>query len=177
MVLILADEAIVSGDSIQISIIITLECLLLNLCNNHHVMVNNTTLARMIQHICSTPTYTILVFPPNHLVHNPRIGLNDLDDFGGDVFVDVVRDGRAVVAGGVHRHGGVHGLQQAAGVDACDEEARLVERLGALGRCANAYRRERMADRGEEGGFLREGSRVGDHCEGVHLQAVVVVEA
>lgn len=93
----------------------------------------------------------ILVLPPNHLVHNPRIGLDDLDDFGGDVFVDVVRDGRAVVAGGVHRHGGVHGLQQAAGVDAGDEKARLVERLGALGRRADAYRRERMAYRGEEG--------------------------
>ena len=119
----------------------------------------------------------MLILPPNHLVHNPRIGLDDLDDFGGDVFVDVVRDGRAVVAGSVHRHGGVHGLQQAAGVDAGNEEARLVERLGALGRRADAYRRERMADRGKKGRFLREGSGVGDHCEGVHLQAVVVVEA
>lgn len=96
-------------------------------------------------------TSILFCLPPNHLVHNPRIGLDDLDDFGGDVFIDVVRDGRAVVAGGVHRHGGVHGLQQAAGVDAGDEEARLVERLGALGRRADAYRRERMADRGEEG--------------------------
>ena len=82
-----------------------------------------------------------------------------------------------MVAGGVHRHGGVHGLQQAAGVDAGDEEARLVERLGALGRRADAYRRERMAYRGEEGRLLREGSGVGDYRECVHLQAVVVVEA
>ena len=160
MVLILADEAIVSGDSIQISIIITLECLLLNLCNNHHVMVNNTTLARMIQHICSTPTYTILVFPPNHLVHNPRIGLNDLDDFGGDVFVDVVGDRDAMVACCVHGDGGVNSLKQGARVDAGNKETGFVQGLGTLCRCADANSRERMSHRGEERRLLGKSTRI-----------------
>ena len=69
------------------------------------------------------------------------------------------------------------GLQQAALADAGEREAGLVQRLGALGRGADAHRRERAADAREEAGLLGQGAGVGDHREGVHLQAVVVVEA
>ena len=69
------------------------------------------------------------------------------------------------------------GLQQAALADAGQREARLVQRLGALGGGADAHRRERAADAREEAGLLGKGAGVGDHGEGVHLQAVVVVEA
>ena len=68
-------------------------------------------------------------------------------------------------------------LQQAALADAGEREAGLVKRLGALGGGADANRRERAADRREEAGLLGQGARVGDDREGVHLQAVVVVEA
>ena len=68
-------------------------------------------------------------------------------------------------------------LQQAALADAGEREARLVQRLGALGGGADAHRRERVPDAREEAGLLGQGSGVGDHGEGVHLQAVVVVEA
>lgn len=34
-----------------------------------------------------------------------------------------------------------------------------------------------MADAGEEGGFLGKGSTVADDGKGVHLEAVVIVEA
>ena len=56
-------------------------------------------------------------------------------------------------------------------------EAGLVQGLGALGGGADAHRRERSADAREEAGLLGQGAGVGDHREGVHLQAVVVVEA
>ena len=69
------------------------------------------------------------------------------------------------------------GLQQAALADAGQREARLVQRLGALGGGADAHRRERMPDAREEAGLLGQGAGVGHHREGVHLQAVVVVEA
>ena len=69
------------------------------------------------------------------------------------------------------------GLQQALLGDAGECEARLVQRLGALGRGADAHGRERAADRGEEARLLGQGTGVGHHGEGVHLQAVVVVEA
>ena len=68
-------------------------------------------------------------------------------------------------------------LQQALLRDAGQREARLVQRLGALGGGADAHRRERAADRREEAGLLGQGAGVGHHREGVHLQAVVVVEA
>ena len=69
------------------------------------------------------------------------------------------------------------GLKQAPLGDAGECEARLVQGLGALGGGADAHRRERAADAREEAGLLGQGAGVGDHREGVHLQAVVVVEA
>ena len=69
------------------------------------------------------------------------------------------------------------GLQQTLLGDAGEREARLVQGLRALGGGADAHRRERVPDRGEEARLLGQGAGVGDHGEGVHLQAVVVVEA
>ena len=69
------------------------------------------------------------------------------------------------------------GLQQAPLGDAGERETGLVQGFGTLGRRADADRRERAADRREETGLLGQGAGVGDHGEGVHLQAVVVVEA
>ena len=69
------------------------------------------------------------------------------------------------------------GLQQPPLGDAGQREAGLVQRLGALGRGADAHRRERAADAREEAGLLGQGAGVGHDREGVHLQAVVVVEA
>lgn len=82
-----------------------------------------------------------------------------------------------MVACGVHRHGCVDGLQQAILVDAGEDEAGLVEAFGALGAGADAHGREGVADRGEEAALLGQGAAVGDDGGGVHLQAVVVVEA
>ena len=69
------------------------------------------------------------------------------------------------------------GLEQAALADAGQREAGLVQGFWALGGGADAHRRERAADTGEEAGLLGQGAGVGDHREGVHLQAVVVVKA
>ena len=68
------------------------------------------------------------------------------------------------------------GLEQPLLGDAGQREAGLVQGLGALGGGADAHRRERAADAREEAGLLGQGAGVGDHGEGVHLQAVVVVE-
>ena len=69
------------------------------------------------------------------------------------------------------------GLEQAALADACQRETGLVQRLGALGGGADAHRRERVPDAREEAGLLGQGAGVRHHREGIHLQAVVVVEA
>lgn len=69
------------------------------------------------------------------------------------------------------------GLEQAPLGDAGEREAGLVQRLGALGGGADAHRRERVPDAREEAGLLGQRAGVGHHREGVHLQAVVVMEA
>ena len=62
-------------------------------------------------------------------------------------------------------------------IDACQDETALVQSLRALCGGANAHRRERVPHAGEEAALLGQSAAVTDHGEGVHLQAVVVVEA
>lgn len=52
----------------------------------------------------------------------------------------------------------------------------LVDGFGTLGRGADADGGEGVADAGEERGFFGKGSTIADDGEGVHLEAVVVVE-
>lgn len=119
-----------------------------------------------------------LSLPPHHLVHDAGVALDDLDHLGGHGLVGVVGNGglgqRPL---GVELDGGVDRLQQALLRDTGQREAGLVQGLGALGGGADAHRRERAADAREEAGLLGQGTGVGDNGEGVHLQAVVVMEA
>ena len=125
----------------------------------------------------SRPGTEELELAPDHFVHHADVGLDDADDFGGYVFVYVVGDRDAGEAVADEGDGNVYALQEALGVDAGQDEATFIERFGALGRCADAHGREGMALAGEEAGFLGQGTAVGDYAEGIHLQAVVVVEA
>ena len=77
----------------------------------------------------------------------------------------------------VHGDGGVDGLEEALFVDSGEDEPGVVEAFGALGGGADADGGEGMAHGGEEARLFGEGAGVGNHCGGVHLQAVVVVEA
>ena len=118
------------------------------------------------------------ILPPHHLIHDAGVALDDLDHLGGHGLVGVVGNGRLGQRPlRVELDGGVDGLQQPLLGDAGQREAGLVQRLGALGGGADAHRRERMPDTREEAGLLGQRAGVGDHGEGVHLQAVVVVEA
>ena len=62
-------------------------------------------------------------------------------------------------------------------INACQDKAAFVQRLGALRGGADTHRRERVPHAGEEAALLGQSAAVADHSEGVHLQAVVVVEA
>lgn len=74
-------------------------------------------------------------------------------------------------------NGSVDGLEQGLLVDTSNDEVALVDGFGTLGRGADADSGEGMADAGEERGFLGKGSAITDDGKGVHLKAVVVVEA
>ena len=121
---------------------------------------------------------SLQTLPPHHLVHDAGVALDDLDHLGGNGLVGVVGNGRLGQRPlRVELDGSVDRLEQSPLRDAGQREAGLVKRLGALGGGSDAYRRERAADAREEAGLLGQGARVGHHGEGVHLQAVVVVEA
>lgn len=94
--------------------------------------------------------YFYLFFPPHHFVDDGDIGLDDFDDDVGDVFAGVNVDRSAVVVVVVHGDGGVDSLQKRLFINAGEDEAGVIERLGSLRGGTDADGRERMADRGEE---------------------------
>ena len=102
------------------------------------------------QNLKETSDFEASGLPPDHLVDHADVALDDADDLGGDVLVNVVGDGDAgeTVADQRNRH--VNTLQEPLGVDAAEHEATLVEGLGALGGGADADGREGMADGSEE---------------------------
>lgn len=115
-------------------------------------------------------------FSPHHLVYDADIGLYDPDDLAGDV-IGVVGHWNAAVSVCGHPDGELHGLQQPFGINAAEDEAALVEGLGPLGAGPDADGGDGPADGGVERALLGERAAVADRAEGVHLEAVVVVEA
>ena len=120
-----------------------------------------------------------LLFSPNHFIDDADIGLDDLDDLVGDVFVGVVRDGdgATVLLLAYHLDGCIDRLKESFLIDTGEDEACFVERFGAFGGGADADSGEGVSDGGEERGFLGKRAGVGHDACGIHLQAVVIVEA
>ena len=116
-------------------------------------------------------------FSPNHFVYDTYITLDDLDNLGADILIGVVGYGSAVVAIADEFDCRINRLKEALGVDAREDESCFVERLRTFGAGADADSREGVAYRGEEAAFFGERAGIGHHTEGVHLEAVVVVEA
>ena len=117
-----------------------------------------------------------LTFPPHHFIDYSDVALDNLDDLVADI-VGVVGHGDAVVAIAGHADGEVHALQESLLVNAAEDEACLVKGFGTLRTGADAHGGDGFADRSVETAFFRQGTAVAHHAEGVHLQAVLVVEA
>ena len=118
----------------------------------------------------------VLLLPPNHLIHNTHIALDNLHHLGAYIFIYVIGDGDAILTVFAEFYGGIYSLEEALGVDAGNNEVTLVYGFRTLGRGADADGREGMADAGEKTAFFRQGAAVADYGEGVHLEAVVVVK-
>ena len=73
-------------------------------------------------------------------------------------------------------HRGIYCLKETLLVDAGNDEVAFVDGFGAFGTGADADGWEGMADAGEEAAFFGEGAAITDYGEGIHLEAVVVVE-
>ena len=70
----------------------------------------------------------------------------------------------------------MNSLQKALFVNTRQHEAGLIQSLRPLGGGADTHRREGLTDAGEEATFLRQRAAVRYHSEGIHLQAVIVME-
>jgi len=117
-----------------------------------------------------------LELSPNHLVDDTNIGLDDLDYLGADI-IHVGGNGDAMVAILGHLYGEVNTLEEALLIDTGEDEAGFVKGFRTLGGGSDAYGRDGFSYAGIETAFLREGAGVGDHTEGVHLKAIVVMES
>ena len=118
-----------------------------------------------------------LLFSPDHLIHHTCVALDNLHNLSRYVLIYIIRHRQSVIAIKVHLHRCVYSLQQAFFVNACEHEAAFVQRFRALRRGADAHRRECMADACEEVAFLRQCTGIRYYSKGVHLQAVVIMEA
>lgn len=116
-------------------------------------------------------------FSPNHFIDYTHIALYDLHDLGADILVHIVGNGDAMLAVTAELDGSINGLEQGLLVDTSNDEVTLVDGLGSLSRGTDTDGGEGVADTGEERGFLGKCSAITDDGKGVHLKAVVVVEA
>lgn len=117
------------------------------------------------------------LLPPHKTIHDAGIALDDPRDLYGHIFGGIVRHGGAEFAVLLHLHRQINGLQKLRCVDTGQNKAALVQRLRALGGGADAHRREGLANRQIKARLLRQRAAVGHDAEGVHLQAVIIVEA
>ena len=129
---------------------------------------------KMYVNICK-PHLSVL--PPNHFIHDARVALNDSGDLHGHIFSGIIRHRRTEAFRPLHPDSHLHRLKEGLCVDSGEYKAARVQCLGALSGGADADCREWLTDRQEETALLRQRSAVGDHRKGVHLQAVVIVEA
>ena len=102
----------------------------------------------------------MLELPPDHLIDDADVGLDDANHLRGNVFVHIVRHRDAGEAVADEGNGDIYALQQALGVDARKDKAALVESFRPLGTGADADGREGMADGGEEAALLRQSARI-----------------
>ena len=116
-------------------------------------------------------------FPPHHLIHDTHITLDNLHYLGAYVLVHIVWHRDSMLSVLAELYGSIYCLKEALLIDAGNDEITLVNSLGTLGRGADADGREGMAYTGEETALLRECAAVAHYGKGIHLKAVVVVEA
>ena len=78
-------------------------------------------------------TFFRLCFSPDHFIYNARVGLNYFDHLCRYVFLGIVGDRYSEIAVFIHIHRRIDRLQKALFVNASENKACLVERLGAFG--------------------------------------------
>ena len=117
------------------------------------------------------------VFSPHHLIDHVDISLNDANHLHGHGLVHIIRAGLAQNTLLLHLDCHIGGVEQFPGGNASQDEVAGFQCLGALGGGADAHGGNGMTNGQIEAALLGQGAGVGDDCQSVHLQLVVVVEA
>ena len=74
----------------------------------------------------------INLFPPDHLVDNTHIALDNLHHFGRDILIHIVGDRDAVMTVFAEFHRSIYCLKETIGVDAGNDEISFVNRFGTF---------------------------------------------
>ena len=119
----------------------------------------------------------IILFSPHHFVDDAYVALNDFHYLGADILIHIIGHRDAMLTVFAEFYGGIYSLEEALGVDTGNDEVTLVNGFRTLGRGADADGREGMAYTGKETALFGKGTAVADYGKGIHLKAVVVVEA
>lgn len=94
----------------------------------------------------NTKSLNSLKLPPNHLVHNTHIALNNLHYLGRYILVHIVRHRNAMVSVTAEFNSSIYGLKQRVFVDAGDNEVGFVDSFGTFGAGADADGGEGVTD-------------------------------
>ena len=94
----------------------------------------------------NTKSLNSLKLPPNHLVHNTHVALNNLHDLGRYILVHIIRYRKTMVPVLAEFNGGIYGLKQGVFVDAGDDEVGFVDGFGTFGAGADADGGEGVTD-------------------------------
>ena len=122
-------------------------------------------------------TFFLVFFAPDHFIDYTNIALDDADYLGTYILVNVIGNWYSVIAILNQLYSNIYALEQALGINTAQHKAAFVEGLRPLGAGADAHSRERMTNRGEEAAFFGQCAAIAHHCKGIHLEAVVIMEA
>lgn len=118
-----------------------------------------------------------LLFSPNHLIDHTGITLNEFHNLGADNLIGIVGDGNTIVSVLAHFYRHVYSLKKVVFVDTSQYEAAFIQGFWAFRTGSDADGWETMTHTGEETAFLGQCSAVGHYRKGIHLQAIVIMEA
>lgn len=93
------------------------------------------------------------LFSPYHFIHDAYIALDDFHDFGRDVFIYIVGNGKAMVSLLTEFDSGIDGLEEALRVNTGNDEVAFVDGFGTFRTGMDANGLGSMADAGEKASF------------------------
>ena len=88
---------------------------------------------------CTIFKFNSPLLPPDHFVDNAGVALDELDDLGRYVLINIGWNWNTVILVPYHFHCYVNCLEEVVLVDAGEDEAAFVEGFGALGAGAYAH--------------------------------------